>query len=236
MIRPVLVVLGSVWLWGCDTSQAQEAADKSKEMADKAVADGNKAVEGTKDAIDDGRRIAEEAKDKGQQLADDAKHVADEAGKLWADVPDTGQLSQTADGWLAAASKGSDSTIAELIVSGEQMAPVAVDISRALAGAIETDKKIEPIYQKVEPGHEAKVDEAIGDMPRTEVIDGLTVGFRRLDETSTQTMVKERGYLVMWREQEHLVGFVYRSKRTIDLETLVAETPRILGLARRAID
>lgn len=229
------VLLACALLLACDTTEAKDAADQ-------AIDDGKKAIDASKKAIDDGKDLAKKAGDKAgqvkqgaQALGDKADGLAQDAGKLWADVPDTGALSKTAKGWLDQAAEHGEGGIAPLLAKGEQVAPVAADISRSLAGAIETDTKVEPIYQKVPEGQEAQVDAAISDMPRVEVIDGLTVGFRQLDETSTEKMVKERGYLVTWREGEHLVGFVYRSKRTVDLNKVVAETPRILGLARRAL-
>ena len=79
------------------------------------------------------------------------------------------------------------------------------------------------------------VDKAIGDMPRVEVVDGVTVGFRQMDQVDTSTRVKERGYLVMWRHENHLVGFVYRSTRTINVDQLVAETPRLIELTQRTL-
>ena len=109
---------------------------------------------------------------------------------------------------------------------------MAAEIAESASKVIDTEHLIEPIYQEVEDGDGADVDKAISDMPRVEVIDGLTIGFKQLDETSAEAVVKERGYLVTWREGNHLIGFVYRSKKTIDLEALVAETPRIVSLVR----
>ncbi len=67
------------------------------------------------------------------------------------------------------------------------------------------------------------------------MIEGLTVGFQQLDSQSTDELVKERGYLVTWREGDHLIGFVYRSKRTIDVERLVADMPKLLALTKTAL-
>ena len=118
---------------------------------------------------------------------------------------------------------------------GKQIAPVAVEIAQSVSSAIDSDTAIEPIYQKIEDGKSAEVDAAISDMPRTEVVDGLTIGFKQLDETSNEKTVKERGYLVTWRDGDHLYGFVYHSKRTIDVDKLVSDAPRLLKLARAAV-
>ena len=100
---------------------------------------------------------------------------------------------------------------------------------------------LEPVYQPIgAPGDDpetgnAKADAAIKDMGRVEVVDGVSVGFKDLTSTSTRERVSERGYLVLWRKDDHLVGFVYRSRKTIDLEKLVAEAPKLLGLVDRGI-
>ncbi len=72
-------------------------------------------------------------------------------------------------------------------------------------------------------------------MPRTEVVDGLKIGFKQMDETTNTHQIKERGYLVTWRDGDRLYGFVYRSKRSIDIDKLVADTPRLLRLAKAAV-
>jgi hypothetical protein len=40
----------------------------------------------------------------------------------------------------------------------------------------------------------------------------------------------------MWRQGDHLVGFVYRSRREIDIEKMVAEAPRLVKLVQTATD
>ncbi len=56
-----------------------------------------------------------------------------------------------------------------------------------------------------------------------------------MDETTNTHQIKERGYLVTWRDGDRLYGFVYRSKRSIDIDKLVADTPRLLRLAKAAV-
>ena len=193
--------------WGCDT--ADEAKQKGKEVVDKG-----------KDAIDKGKEVV----DKGKDVVDDAK-------QLWADIPTTGELSDKAKSWM----DEDGGTVGKVISKGVQVAPVALEMGKVLASAVESDRKIEPIYQKIEAGKTEEVDAAIKEMPRTEVIDGLTIGFKQLDETASDKVVKERGYLVTWREGDHLIGFVYRSKSTVDVDKLVEETPRLVGLTKKAI-
>jgi hypothetical protein len=236
--RPLL--LAAMLTLACDSAEdaatkAKDAAKTSQELAGKA-ADGTKAaIEGSKEAYGKGKEAVDEIGAKAKAGADAVKEGTDKAKALWADVPDTGELSSTAQGWIDKTAKGSEGTMASIVASGEQIAPVAKEISDSASKVVDSDHMLEPIYQEVDEGDTAEVDKAIGDMPRVEVIDGLTIGFQQLDEKSADAMVKERGYLVTWREGDHLIGFVYRSKRTIDLEALVAETPRIVELVRKAI-
>jgi hypothetical protein len=203
---------------GCDTTEA--AVDKGKAVAEKAV-------EGTKDAVDASKKAVEASK----KAYDTSKKAVDDARQLWADVPTTGQLSNTANEWL----DDQGGSMGEVIKTGKQVAPVAIEIGKTLDGAVESDRMIEPIFQEIEDGKAPEVDKAIAEMPRTEVIDGLTVGFKHLDEKSTARVVTERGYLVTWRQDEHLVGFVYRTTSTVDIDKLVAETPRLIALTKGVI-
>ena len=206
--------------------QASDAADKTKQLADDATQAG-------KDAYDTTKRTTDKVVATGKDAADKGKAMYDSAAQAWADIPDTGELSTTAKGWLATATD--EKTIEVVVREGKQVAPVAMEIGKSVSDAIDGDTAIEPIYQSVEEGETEKVDAAIADMPRTEVIDGLTLGFKQIDETSNSKSVKERGYLVTWRDGDHLYGFVYRSKRTIDIDKLVSDAPRLLKLARTAV-
>lgn len=239
-MRGSSTLLASVLLLGCEaegaeaagekvaalSKQAGEAADATKKMAGDASRAGKGAYDSTKDATG---KVVSGSKD----AADKGKAMYDSAARAWADIPGTGELSETTKAWLADAT--SEEAIATLIREGEQIAPVAMEIGESVSSAIDSDTVIEPIYQKVEEGAADEVDAAIADMPRTEVVDGLTIGFERLDETSNARMVEERAYLITWRDGDRLYGFVYRSKRTIDVEKLVADTPRLLELARTAV-
>ena len=79
------------------------------------------------------------------------------------------------------------------------------------------------------------VDGLVGAGHRVEVIDDVTVGFKQMDQLDAHTDIKQRAYLVMWRHEGFLLGFVYRSVRTIDVDKLVAETPRLLRLSNAAL-
>ena len=206
--------------------QASDAADKTKQIADDATRAG-------KDAYDTTKRTTDKVVATGKDAANKGKAMVDSAAQAWADIPETGELSNTAKGWLATATD--EKTIEVVVREGKQVAPVAMEIGQSLSDAIDSDTAIEPIFQSVEEGDTEKVDAAIADMPRTEVIDGLTLGFKRMNETSNSKSVKERGYLVTWRDGDHLYGFVYRSKRTIDIDKLVSDAPRLLKLARAAV-
>jgi hypothetical protein len=195
-----------------------------------ASADG--AVEKSKQAAGE---LASQAGDKASALAGEA---GGKAKSLWDDLPSTGELSDSASGWISEQAKSAGGGIEAAIVKGKQLGPEALDIGSNLRKAVDSDTAIEPIYQEVEDGGRtaADVDAAIGDMPRKEVIEGVTVGFKRMDELSEQRSLKERGYLVMWRQGDHLVGFVYRSRREIDIEKMVAEAPRLVKLVQTATD
>ncbi len=103
-----------------------------------------------------------------------------------------------------------------------------VRIAKALAGAVETDTTVLPIYRPVSDAE--KVDDEIANMPRTEVIDGVTVGFKRVRELDVSNKVDEDAYLVLWRRDDKIVGFVYQKKRRIDIDVLVRETPKLMTL------
>ena len=239
MHRPTAAILCVLALGACETDRedatqkvaamgkkASDAADATKKFADDASQAGKDAIDTTKDATNKVVATGKDAADKG-------KEWYASAAAAWAGIPGTGELSETAKGWLASATD--EETIEAVVREGTQIAPVAVEIGRTLHDAIDSDTAIEPIFQKVPPGESEQVDAAISDMPRTEVVDGLKIGFKQLDETTNTHKIKERGYLVSWRDGDYLYGFVYRSKRSIDIEKLVADTPRLLRLAKTAV-
>lgn len=223
MPRPLVLSVLTAHLLACDVSD--DAVDKGKQaagdLADQASAKGkelaDKAVDGSKKAAGD--------------LADKA---TGSAKGWWDDLPDSGELSDKARAWIDA--QAEDGGIEKYIAAGKQIAPAAIEAGSKLASAVDSDTIIEPIFRPIDEEDTDKVDAAIEDMPRTEVIDGLTLGFKSIDELSEKASVKERGYLVTWRQGTHLVGFVYRSRRQIDLKKVVAEAPKLVAVFKAAAD
>lgn len=150
-------------------------------------------------------------------------------------LPSTGQLSEGAVAWLTEQKPASTGTALESTVAkGVQIAPVALEAYRLMNEVVDEETAIEPIYQEVAPGKEPELDAQIKAMPRVEVIDGVTVGFRKLDSVETTKLTKEEAVLVLWRRDQHLVGFLYRKRREIDVATVIKETPRLVGLLNEA--
>ncbi len=166
-----------------------------------------------------------------------AASAADWAGELYR----TGQLSETARSWLAQGAEASRSGIEAVLQRGQQAAPVAMEIGAALASAVDSDTMFEPIYQEVRGDspelalRRSEADAAISGMTRVEVIDGLQVGFKELASIDLGHRVTESAYLVVWRQDDRLVGFVYRSRRDVALAQLVSVAPRLIGLARSVL-
>ncbi|MCH9682316.1 MAG: hypothetical protein K0V04_12835 [Deltaproteobacteria bacterium] len=233
---------------GCDSAEQQVKAggraaaeaskkaldaskDKASELADKTA---DKAAELADKTADKAAELGNEAVDASKKAAGE---LADATKDAFEDLTNDGELSPSAKAWLAAraadASDASDS-VESVLVKGVQLAPVAVEASKLLAEAIDRDTAIEPIFQKASADR-AKIDAAIGKMPRVEVVDDVTVGFQKMDAFDGADHVEQRGYLVMWRYEDHLVGFVYRSKQTVDVDALVAETPRLIALTQKAL-
>ena len=167
---------------------------------------------------------------------------AAEAAGAWAgELVRSGQLSEAARGWLQRGAQASRGGIEALLQRGEQALPVALEIAQALRSAIDSDTRIEPIYQEVGgaspelAARRAEADSLIDTMPRVEVIDGLQVGFKDLSSLATDRQISEQAYLVVWRQDDRLIGFIYRSRRSVDLVQLVGLAPRLIGLVRSAL-
>ena len=238
MPRRLVLAVFAAHLLACDATE--EAVDKGKKAAEDLA---DEAVDKSKQAAGD---LADQASAKSQELADKAldgskkaagdlaDKATDSAKEWWDDLPDSGQLSDKATSWLSEQAEGGG--IEKYIMAGKQIAPAAIEAGSKLASTVDSDTVIEPIFRPIDEGNSEKVDAAISDMPRTEVIDGLTIGFKSIDELSDKASVKERGYLVTWRQGDHLVGFVYRSRREIDLQKVVAEAPRLIAVFKMAAD
>lgn len=201
----------------------EQAEDKAKELADKAK--------------DESKELADKAGDKAKELGDQAgDKVKREAGKLWAERPDNGELSAGAKDLLSAGAEASGQGAEALIGKGEQLAPVAVDVAKTLATAVDSEHLVEPIIQDLDDEKaQAELDARIQDMPRVETIDGLDVGFKDMTQYDTGGRSTESAYLVLWRRDDKLVGLIYRSKQRIEVDTLIEETPRLIGLVQGAL-
>lgn len=250
-----LALLLLLSLSACDSADAgkqaaSELGDKAGALADDAIVAGKEASKNAGDAaVQAGKDAAKQAGDAaleaGKDAAKQAGDAAAQAGKALAettvddaqrwltDLPDDGVLSDEAKAWLRTKADDTSAGIARIVADGDQLAPEALDIGKGMASAVSSDSSFEPIVQRVEDS--AKVDAAIGDMPKVEVVDGLTVGVQRVDGWEGATHQERRGYLVTWREGDYLYGFVYRSRRDVDLAVVAGEVPRLVRLVRAAV-
>ena len=186
-------------------------------------------------AKDKAKEVGEQAADKGKELASDLGDAAkDKAGELW--ESGTGELSGAAQGILAKGAEASEGGVEALLAKGEQLAPAAVEVGKTLHGFVDSDTSIEPIVQKLDdPDAQAELDARIKDMPRVETIDGVDVGFKDVTQWDSAGRETESAYLILWRKDERLLGLVYRSKKRIHLDKVVADSPKLLGLVTGAL-
>jgi hypothetical protein len=188
-------------------------------------------------AAEQGKAAVDLAKRAGDQAEALTKETEKAATKALADVSEVGDLSAATKEWLAKGTDAAGRSIEAVVGAGAQLAPVALQIGKVLDQAVDREISIEPIFQRLDDASaQARTDTAIGEMPRVEVIDGLQVGFKRVSELDVHRHKTESAYLVVWRKSDHLVGFVYRSRREIDIERLVAETPRLVRLVLAALE
>ena len=206
---------------GCDrAAEAQDAATKAATAA----------ADHTQKAVDEAGKRVDEAGKRIDEAVDQTKAAT---GRAWAGLTDTGELSNSALSWMKDTAESTD--IRAVVAKGVQVAPVALEIAKTINGAVDSDTAIEPIYQSLDGRDPAEVDRAIASMPRVEVVDGLKVGFHELSRLDAGTSVNERAYLITWRREDHIVGLVYRTTRTIDLDKLVKEAPRLIALTQTAL-
>jgi hypothetical protein len=211
--------------FSCPDPQALE--QQAKAAADQTV----------NQAADKGKRVVADGVDKGKAaVADGLGQAEAKATALSDDIPGSGELSESSRRWLDSAS-GSGDGVVPLVAKGMQLAPVAMEVAKVVNDAVDKDYAIEPIYQEIgdEAAQEA-LDDKLAKMPKTQEIDGVRVGFRRLSEVSSEKKLDESAYLVIWRRDAHLVGFIYRTRSEIDVDTLAAETPRLIGLVDKALE
>ena len=108
-------------------------------------------------------------------------------------------------------------------VTAETHGTVRDAVERALAGLDRGEFRV--AEKNGGPWHvnqcQAEVDAAIKGMPKTEGVDGMTIGFKDMVDMDGAERKSEAGYLVVWRRGDKLIGFVYRSKMKIDFAKLV---------------
>ncbi|KIG17508.1 hypothetical protein DB30_03209 [Enhygromyxa salina] len=216
-LAPILA-LNLLCLSACDKDQAQDQAkDKAREVGEQ--------------ALDKAHEVGVQAKDKAGELADDA---LDKGKQMWTER--NGQLSDAATGILAKGAQVKGDGVEALLQKGQQLAPVAMDVAKTLHASVDSDVDIEPIIQKLDDEDaQRQLDQRIGDMPRVETINGVDVGFRDVSAWDSGGRESESAYLILWRANTHLIGLVYRSRQRIHIDKMVAEAPRLVGLAQGAL-
>ena len=230
-----------VGLTGCPEGDADpgEALERTGE-----------ALQKTGEVVSEGYQKAKPALEKtGEVIADGVEKAApvlNDAGayaRTWLpEMPTSGELSAQAETWIKAGA-GDEARVEYWLGKGRQALPPAKEIAKTLNQAVERDYLIEPIFRPFAmPGGSnsaaeiAKVDATIEAMPRVEVIEGLTVGFRKLSADDSEGREKQTAFLVLWRMDQHLVGFVFRSRRKIRVDQLVVEAPRLVSLVKAAVE
>lgn len=226
------------------------ASCSTEELEDKAKQAGDKAKQAGAEALEKGKELGEQAGEKGKELGEKGKELAGEAGEKgkelagrakdgvaswWDDeAPSSGELSDRAKSLLDGALP--ENGVEAALARGTQMAPVALEIGKAVHGAIDSDTKIEPIIQKVDdPDAQAELDAKIAGMPRVETIEGVSVGFKDMTQYDSGGRTSESSYLVLWRKDDRLLGFVYHSRQRISIDKLVGEAPRLIKLVQGAL-
>ena len=233
-----LVSLFLFSLLGCE----EETRENLKENSQELVIEGKESLENAKEKTAEGLEIAKEkgkagyevAKEKGKEAIDsqrsdedDEKPTEEENGHLGSD---------TLQGLKHHAQAASDH-VAHWVTRGKQITHATVEVGKVLVRAVDLDVDIEPIYQDAgDDKAQTELDNAIKSMLKLEVIDGLTVGFERIKTLEKMKYKTGSGYLVLWRRGDKLIGFVWRSKRDVDLTILLGEAPRLMGLIHEAID
>lgn len=204
------------------------AEDAAREAASNVASRASSEAESAKSAAE------KKAAEFGEAAKSAAPGVALEAKRKLFGLGDGAELSGPLKTWLEASAKDAGSAEG-LVAKGARSAPVLLEAATVLNGAVDDETVIEPIYAPLDPKSVAEVDATIGGMPSVEVIDGVKVGFKKLDSMSTEEIVKEQAVLVLWRRDDHLMGFVVRKKRKIDLAMIIRETPRLMRLMETAV-
>jgi hypothetical protein len=195
-------------------------------LEDAAKTAAGKTAEAAKDA---GRAAADAAKDAGKAAGEAAANGAGRAKDWVMEKHTSGEISAGTRKMLESAGDGISATV----LKGKQLVPAGLELARVAFEAYDKDVDVEAIYQDIgDPAAQAELDAQINGMPRVETIDGLEVGFRDITNRDASKSTTESAYLVTWRQEDKLVGFIYRSKTEIDIEQLVAAMPTVLAKAK----
>ena len=187
-------------------ARAGELRARGEDLKDRA----SSSVEDTLSGIEDRLSAIE---DRASALRDQAAALSDRGE----------ELGRSALELIRPYATGGMDHIENLIVDGKTNAVQAAKLAAVVAPAIADGVGFRPIYIDL-TGEDAKesLDRAIGKMPRVEVVDGLTVGFRPFTK---------RQFLVAWRQGDRLVGFVYTSLVDVAIGHVVEQAPRLISLA-----
>ena len=221
----IKLIMIALLLSGCEAA---------KEQQEKASSAAQEQAENTKEGA---QELAERTQEGARELTDRGKEGLGELtakGGALVDYPeiDTGG----AIAWLKRSPSLVETGVEALVVKGAAASPLVAELSSLVREAYDSDTTIMPIYQKLDDEQaQQELDEAIADMPKTEEIQGVQVGYKSLDDIDQGKSTKERSYLVLWRHDDHLVGFVYRSRREVDLDEIARRTPAILALIEAAL-
>ncbi len=178
--------------------QASSLKERGSELAAVAEAQKQKAIDHLKAIAADGEKYWDHREEHARAAVEAVRPYADRAG----------------------------TSVSSIIVAGQQVVDKVGAIAREVGPKVGAGLGIQIIYEKLgDAGARAALDRAIGQMPRVEVIDGLTVGF------SPQS---KRQYLVVWRQGDALVGFVYTSLVDRIIDDVVARAPGLVKLVRDA--
>lgn len=215
------------------------ASCSTEELEDKAKQAGDKAKQAGAEALETSKELGEQAGEKGRELGEKGRALAGRAKEgvedWWSgEAPSSGELSDRAKTLLDGALP--ENGVEAALARGTQMAPVALEIGKAVHDAIDSDTRVEPIIQKVDdPDAQAELDAKIAGMPRVETIEGVSVGFKDMTQYDSGGRTSESSYLVLWRKDDRLLGFVYHSRQRISIDKLVAEAPRLVKLVQGAL-
>jgi hypothetical protein len=205
-----------------------DVRDRARARAEEARARAREGAEEVRDqAREHAREIRERAgslRDRAAALEDRAKSLTGEAAALRDRAKDLGR---DAIDTIRPYAKTGAGGIENLIVAGKTNAVEAAKLAASVAPAIADGVGFLPIYIDLGGENEQQaMDRAIGNMPRVEVIDGLTVGFRAFTK---------RQFLVVWRQGARLIGFVYTSLLDVAIGHVVEQAPRLISLAGKVL-